>query len=837
MQTAITKMAYTSEKDLNVFLENNFEVLNSKLESWYGKLMAQDAVIVAIARKAPRLLGYCQYKFPHLYNPKVKDISDIAIPFVDWNNTNKRCLVIDEAIYHGTTFEKVLDVLAKVINDENTEVKGMPLVITQDALNAPKILESLVEGWNLIDSDKCNFFIDTIISKFFDLGKPYDIEYPLFYLSLPKNKYSKEELDESIETVLKLMAADDEEKFRKKPIFFKNMNYRREDGQTFSAFTYCTDYIFDEYQETIKPDFSKLRIFHTDNSICIASMAPHTINVKNLETSNNMFVGKMGEVWTCILNAAETIDSKDKNVEHQIQKSLVILANYLLSVNHFMRFKGKFERLFAAVFGYDAHFYLNTEDLQLLVGIEKAEYMKDLLMGTDGFENIYTPFKESSTIGSLIPLAYKKDFLMQLTLDNMFDRKTVSSIISNVFSDLHWMVEIKSRRQPRNAYDRLEFGESLLSLSELCTGLLPEQSTAKNIHKNIDLRIDRGSMVPDYVCVNDAYDTYWKRMFRSGENEDLTRDQHFRICINILSLYLSKVNSTSISSDELRLLFALLANAENIFSKKASEYNGIFASKMNVAYKNGDYRIQVFQGEEITDLLKKLENYHIISETDNCRFDMAQSSYAHLLSNGLPLSDKQNYRILRIVDFVAYAHRNIDESIISELKNYACVSEEVLEKAFDEWKDNIIRYLKEDNNSYFTELNNSFADLYISVPEPQLEISDNLFASSEVGTWMKRKVASEIIHHYSKSMIDKMHAAFYILNLWTKYKGEPPSTYYNTSMFDGFKTLLSCSKRIDGFNTIADLLIVCGPKLSIDCLATTDKIAIQHVLCNLLTMI
>ena len=180
-------MAYTSDKDLNVFLENNFEVLNTKLESWYGKLMAQDAIIIAIARKAPRLLSYCKLKFPDLYNPTVKVISDIAIPFVNWRKIDKRCVVIDEAIYHGTTFEKVLDVLTKVINDENTEVKGMPLVITHDALNAPKILESLVEGWNLIDSDKCNFFIDTIISKFFDLGKPYDIEYPLFYLSLSKN--------------------------------------------------------------------------------------------------------------------------------------------------------------------------------------------------------------------------------------------------------------------------------------------------------------------------------------------------------------------------------------------------------------------------------------------------------------------------------------------------------------------------------------------------------------------------------------------------------------------------------------------------------------------------
>lgn len=831
-------MAYTSDKDLNVFLENNFEVLNTKLESWYGKLMAQDAIIIAIARKAPRLLSYCKLKFPDLYNPTVKVISDIAIPFVNWRKIDKRCVVIDEAIYHGTTFEKVLDVLTKVINDENTEVKGMPLVITHDALNAPKILESLVEGWNLIDSDKCNFFIDTIISKFFDLGKPYDIEYPLFYLSLSKNMYSKEELDESIETVLKLMAADDEEKSSKKPIFFKNKNYRREDGQTFSAFTYCTDYIYDEYQEAIKPDFSKLRIFHTDDSICIASMAPHTINIKNLETSNNMFVGKMGEVWNLILNTAKDINGKeDKNVEHQTQKSLVIFANYLLSANHFIRFKRKLERLFAAVLGYDVDFYLKTEDIQLLAGTENAEYVRDLLMASKSFEDIYTPFKESNTIDSLIPLMYKKDFLMQLTLDNMFDKKTVGSIISNVFSDLHWMVEVKSRRQPRSAYDRLEFGESLSSIGELCTGLLPEQSTARNIHKNIDMRIDRGSMVPDYVCVNDAFNTYWKRMFRSGENEDLTRDQHFRICINILSLYLSKINSTSISSDELKLLFALLTKDENIFSKKDSEYNCIFASKMNVAYKDGDYRVQVLQNEEITDLLEKLENYHIISETANCRFDMAQSSYANLLSNGLPLSDKQDYRILRIVDFVAYAHKNIDEAIISELKNYACFSDNAIEKAFDEWKTKIISFLKEEDYENFMELSDAFADLYVSVPEPQLEIGDNLFASSEVGTWMKGKVASEEIHHFSQAMIDKLHAAFYILNLWNKYKGESPSAYYNANMFDGFKTLLSYSKHIEGYGAIAELLTICGPKLLTDSLATTDKVIIQNALCNLLTMI
>lgn len=177
-------MAYTSEKDLNVFLENKFEILNTKLESWYRTLMAQDAIIIAIARKAPRLLSYCELKFPNLYNPNVKVISDIAIPFVDWGKTDKKCIVVDEAIYHGTTFEKVLEVAKRSIKDDNSDISGLPLVITQDALSAPNIVDSLKEGWSLIDTDKCNFFIDSIITKFFDLGKPYDIEYPLFYINL-----------------------------------------------------------------------------------------------------------------------------------------------------------------------------------------------------------------------------------------------------------------------------------------------------------------------------------------------------------------------------------------------------------------------------------------------------------------------------------------------------------------------------------------------------------------------------------------------------------------------------------------------------------------------------
>lgn len=829
-------MAYTSEKDLNVFLENKFEILNTKLKSWYRTLMAQDAIIIAIARKAPRLLSYCELKFPDLYNPNVKVISDIAIPFVDWGKTDKKCIVVDEAIYHGTTFEKVLEVAKRSIKDDNSDISGLPLVITQDALSAPNIVDSLKEGWSLIDTDKCNFFIDSIITKFFDLGKPYDIEYPLFYINLPKEKYTKDKIDKNIEFVLMQLAVYDEEKYKTRPVFFKNTNYRREDGQVFSAYTLCTDYVYRNSHDAIMPDFSKLRIFHTNNSVCIASMAPHTINSRVLEPNNSLFNGILDDIWNLLLESSTNIDIKDKIVRHQLNKSLVILANYLLSVNHFMHFKRKLERLFAAAFGFDVELYLKSEDIQWLVGTEMADKIQKMLSTINEFEAIYTPFTNSDTVDSVIPASYKKDFLMQLTLDNMFDNKTVGSIISNVFCDLHWMVEVKSRRQSRDTYNRLEFGESLSSISDLCASLLTEGYSIQNVHKNIDMRIDRGSMVPDYVYVNDAFNSYWKRMFRSGENEDLTRDQHFRICVNVLNLYLSKIKSTSISADELKLLFALLAKIENIFNKGTNAYNSVFATQMKVVFEKGEYKILVWENDEGTDLLEKLERYHVISETEKYNYDVTSSVFANLLSNGLPLSEKQRNKILRIVDFVVYAHRNIDEAIISELKNYACFSEDSVDKSFCIWKSNVEKFIEDDIKISFNSLNEAFADLYLSVPEPQLEVSDNLFASSEVGTWMKEQITSDNIHRFSQTMVDKLHATFYIVNLWNKYNGASPSTYYNPSMFDSFRTLVSCFRHIEGDANMVEMLSTCGPKLSIDRLSP-ERDYIQTTLKSLLSVI
>ena len=71
---------------------------------------------------------------------------------------------------------------------------------------------------------------------------------------------------------------------------------------------------------------------------------------------------------------------------------------------------------------------------------------------------------------------------------------------------------------------------------------------------------------------------------------------------------------------------------------------------------------------------------------------------------------------------------------------------------------------------------------------------------------MKKKVSSEEIHRLSQTMLDRLHAAFYILNLWNKFNGEETSIYYSAGMYDSFKTLLSCYRQTEENDSVVNML-------------------------------
>ena len=137
---------------------NNLDVA---LQIWgEGYLGKEDFLHVAIARKAPRLLEWvCQNGVDSNGIPVV---TELALPFLDWNKINK-VLVADEAIYHGTTFEKVLALISN-IKENLDSIEAAPVVTTTDALNSKLIANALVEGTSIINQSAIPFYVDTPIS-------------------------------------------------------------------------------------------------------------------------------------------------------------------------------------------------------------------------------------------------------------------------------------------------------------------------------------------------------------------------------------------------------------------------------------------------------------------------------------------------------------------------------------------------------------------------------------------------------------------------------------------------------------------------------------------------
>ena len=821
-------MANDIKEDIKVFVDNSFDKLNEMLSVWYSKLMEENSVILAIARKAPRLLEWCKINFPETENDKNVIISEIALPFISKEDLGEKCRVVDEAIYHGTTFEKVLKTVQAFVGKSKVKVSGLPVVVTQDALDAPNITDTIERGWSLIDSTNCNFFIDSIISKFFELGKPYDIEYPLFYIDLPVEKeYEYKEIDSIIESVLRkttLFAGAQVDGH----LFYKTKNFRREDSEVFSAFTYCTDYFYVEQVGILKPDFSKFRIFHTDKRICIASMSPYTIREDCLTAESKLFSGDYAGIWKLIRGRVK--DSTDVNLRRQTGKSLVVIANYLLSVNHFSHFRKQFIDLFSEELGYEVSVTMDEADLRLLLGASLAFELRKILPNMSVMEEPSASNSADNALPALIPIGYDKDYFVQLSLDNMFDKNNISSIVSNMMSDLHWMVEIPSRKRSRDFYSRLEFGESMHFVKKMCNELLPESDNSYLIHQNVDMRIDRGSMVPDYVCVDDAFDKYWRRMFRSGENEDLCKDQYLRIGRYVLLLYFNKLNTNVISNVELTLLFGLLAQYEQIFPirNNVEQINPIYAVRTVIENEGGEYKIYLNSDDaNKQELLDKLQSYHFLKEVAFGSYELAELSNSRLFAGNLPVSKEVQRQMQRIVDFVVYAHNNEQEDTLSEFQNYACTSISNLTKCLKTWMKKLIFFVNGGSADSFEDLESLYVNIYMAVPEPQLELHINTFASSSVGTWLKNKIESTEIKENAIDAIHKLSVSFYLVNLWNKVDNNEVSQYYDPEVYDSFESL--------GLNEepIGHIVSECGRSLETGKIVEGKKI-LQKEICNCL---
>lgn len=522
------------------------------LSAWYESLCNRDALCIAISRKAPRLLEWCEKRFKE--QKPLDVVSEIALPFIDFSDVRK-CSLVDEAIYHGTTYSKIFNLINEI--SPSTEVCASPLVISEKALAQFSSSNEIIgEDVPVISEDYANFFIDTVIKRFHQEIKPYDMEYPLLYIKLQGDKGEKY-VEESLDRFQTL-----ESQCLKKELdktHYRTDTYSRELNCVFSSHTYVFEYMFDDYlSQSKKPNFAKLRITRKDDMLCIAVMTPYIISDYDIENKGRIFTDEFKSVWDLIYDFASIKKFDNEELRYQTKKSLVVMANYLLSYNSFLRLKPNLLKAFGTT-----EAKLLADDVKYLVGSELADKISPMMNALTKPMQTINVFELSGHLANrFIPIVNKEAYQRRTGLLNLFT-KTLSSKVSNLFSSMHWEVEVKSRQQtPDNYYSRLRFGESYDSLMEIFKYAdMPADELRLSMHSNIDSRIDQGSIVPNYVRI-DHLPYYWLRLFRSGENEDMDLDQFIRIMGFVVKQYMKCSGSDTMPLVALRMTLLMMVSED-----------------------------------------------------------------------------------------------------------------------------------------------------------------------------------------------------------------------------------------------------------------------------------
>lgn len=550
----------------------------------------KERIVVAIARKGPRL---CELKNVHGHI-----ISEHAIPFSYPELINSPVILMDEAIYFGTTFRRIGAILAtgrklyakakgqNIRTLEEFKTNAAPVVMSNKAYS---LLENKFnwEGfYTLIDDKDIPNYINYLINDFYKLGKPFDVEFPIIYMDIPKAMEDKsdDEFAKFLESVFANICLGRG--------YTYILKHKVQDTTYYNVTRLLSDSVYQNTQK-VHSDFEKIRTFwnRKTGKLAITFYSPHILKDDYLTMDSPLFKDTpYEEIWHSLWNRisefkvdfipiSKIINQENKSdmdeeymnkeFNYHIHRSLIIWANYIYSFQMALELMDYIKKsLFTIDIG-AATTTLNVKDLMYLAGPELAPTIKERLERM--LVEKIVPQLPEITIGDLhidnyIPEVYKTKYTNKIT-ENKNISKNTSEMISQIFFNMHFNVELAGRSNPNENLSRLRFGETFTSLFN--KGFTENyKDLLLNTHKAVDFRIDNGSIVPKYLC-NDKDQKAWVRVFRCGENEDLYAQWLIRLAGMILDSLASVYENDLLPEVLIRAAFDLSLcqdkNVKNVF--------------------------------------------------------------------------------------------------------------------------------------------------------------------------------------------------------------------------------------------------------------------------------
>lgn len=531
---------------------NSLEVLKNNLKD----ILLDDGrtYVVALSRKGPRLL---ESLFGEEVYQQTKIITENALPFIFKslrNDTVYRFILFDDAIYFGSTMEGVYNTIVALSVYFEVQINVVAYVAIH-SVEAKKI-----DGLEIIPDVNVpagygHYFVKKVMSDIRSRKAPIEVDFPRFTIQLKAE-------------------ADREKLFSILSNLYPQQVYKVSHPECESV-----NVVLHPVQGSF---FNKLRIYINGKYLYVVPMTPRVITNSNDSIRQRFqFAQKgLGAFWNqLIANYSSELQLEDDVIRRPLVKSLVTLANYIYSCNTFLQ---EYDNIVSGIgdgFGIENNIVLNTVEQSLLLGdIKSSLELRGILetcmqsrtpfieYGINLFKFSDKPVYESYNY----PTLDEKELLRNRDHAMVSNSQNITQALSAIFFNQNILIERWSRNSIFTTISRLNFGYTFLSLEKEIKDYRGkfgrEETDELTLHAWVDERIEKGCIVPQYVC--DVSNHIWTRVFRPGENEDSQLSHLTRWVVSVFNKISEQIGITEVPKAFLDEMLSYLITTMPILSEE-----------------------------------------------------------------------------------------------------------------------------------------------------------------------------------------------------------------------------------------------------------------------------
>lgn len=480
-------------------------------------LSGSDSIVVALSRKGPRLLESL-FRQDALYG---KVISEHALPFLFLRlskNSFMKCNIhiVDDAIYYGSTVKSLIEEIEgyiRVLKLENRVKLKSVITVIKD----PSSMDVTVDGRPPLANDSVrggygHYFVKQVMRKIRGNGYPLEIEFPVVCYRLVK--------ETTLEQVYQALIQSNR-------IESVGLVHKNEGIESVSL-------VLTEPDDTT---FYKFRIYIKGGELKISVIAPELVPADFRQLGYAAFGNvnsRLTYLWKNLyykLRKIFVVMAHNGCSTRNIERSAVILLNFLSSIDTYCYMKWKVEKSLSDFIGEEPFMWLDNVNVGYLTDYELCDsVVSEIQMFLNSEECSTLPIRwrmdtSKDVVRETLSMTdSEKESLINANMSGVYQSESVEEALSVMMFNQMVLVEKMSRSDAMADYhSRLRFGYSYYSIIDF---IRRHSSVIGSVDVNgerlyvwIDSQIDNGCIVPQYVI--DMINNCWTRVFRPGENEDV----------------------------------------------------------------------------------------------------------------------------------------------------------------------------------------------------------------------------------------------------------------------------------------------------------------------------